>query len=149
MSGLSPHNETRSSPGRAAALRPRRFAPDLGERRAAGLLTLLALGCGGWALYPELSAAPRVPSVSHIALPPARTMAAPEFATTSSIRPLISGKLNLNSATETQLEALPGIGPAFAARLRSARPYHSLADLDAVPGVGPKMLSRLTPLVRF
>jgi competence protein ComEA len=148
MSGLSSRSETRAAPGHAA-FRPRRSASGLGERRAAGLLTLLALGCGGWALYPELSAAPRVPTVSHIALPPARTVAAPEYASTPSIRPLISGKLNLNTATETQLEALPGIGPAFAARLQAARPYHSLADLDAVPGVGPKMLAKLTPLVRF
>nr|WP_293912662.1 helix-hairpin-helix domain-containing protein [Deinococcus sp.] len=113
------------------------------------MLTLLALGCGGWALYPNLSASPRVPSVSHVALAPLSTGAAPEFASTPSIQPLISGRLNLNTASEAQLEALPGVGPAFAARLRAARPYRSLSDLDAVPGVGPKMLARLAQLVKF
>ena len=47
------------------------------------------------------------------------------------------------------MEALPSIGPALAARLIAARPYHRLADLDAVRGVGPVLLSKLTPLVKF
>ena len=133
--------------GRSAASGPLRNRN--GSRWATGLLSLLALACGGWALYPALSASPRVPSVSHAALPALNRPAAPEFATTASIQPLISGRLDLNTATQAQLEALPGVGPAFAARLQAARPYRSLSDLDAVPGVGPKLLARLTPLVRF
>ncbi len=74
---------------------------------------------------------------------------APEYPSTPSITPLISGKLNLNTATQAQLEALPGIGPAFAQRLIAARPYHSLADLDAVPGVGPVMLNKLKDRVTW
>lgn len=120
------------------------------ERGAAAALTVLALGVGAWALLPAFSPAPHLPTVTHAALPaPVSAEAAPTYATTASIRPLISGKLNLNTATEEQLEALPSIGPALAARLIAARPYRSLADLDAVRGVGPVLMGKLTPLVDF
>jgi competence protein ComEA len=60
-----------------------------------------------------------------------------------------SERVNLNSASLAELEALPGIGPALAARLAAARPLEGLSDLDAVQGIGPKLLERLAPLVRF
>ncbi|WP_237724825.1 ComEA family DNA-binding protein [Deinococcus alpinitundrae] len=121
------------------------------ERSLAVLLSGLALVCGGWALWPALEPLPRLPTVSHTALPAPTTVAdpAPVYATTASIKPLISGRLDLNTASEEQLEALPSIGPALAARLIAARPYRTLADLDAVRGVGPVLLAKLTPLVRF
>lgn len=75
--------------------------------------------------------------------------AAPDYPTTASVRPLISGRVNLNSATLEQLEALPRIGPALAARVVKGRPYRSLADLDAVSGIGPSTLAALAPLVTF
>ncbi len=123
------------------------------ERWLAALFTVLALACGVWALLPAVRPVPQRPTVSREALPaPTPTQvsaAAPDYPTTASIKPLISGRLNLNLASGEQLEALPGIGPALAARLIAARPYHNLADLDAVRGVGPVMLSKLTPLVKF
>ncbi len=125
-------------------------AAPLNERLLAALLSLLALACGAWALWPALSPVPLRPSVSHAALPLSDAVpAAPVYATTASIKPLISGQLNLNAASQSQLEALPGIGPAMAARLIAARPYRTLADLDAVRGVGPVLMGKLTPLVKF
>ena len=123
---------------------------SLSERPLAVLLSGLALVCGGWALWPALDPSPHLPTVTHTALPaPLSADPAPVYATTASIKPLISGRLNLNTASEEQLEALPSIGPALAARLIAARPYRNLADLDAVRGVGPVLLAKLTPLVRF
>ncbi|AWN22068.1 competence protein ComEA [Deinococcus irradiatisoli] len=121
------------------------------ERLAAALLSVLALLCGGWALWPAVHPAPLHPLISRTGLPAPEQPpeAAPVYPTTASIRPLISGRLDLNTASQAQLEALPGIGPAMAARLIAARPYHTLADLDAVRGVGPVLLGKLTPLVRF
>jgi comEA protein len=58
-------------------------------------------------------------------------------------------RINLNTASLTQLEALPGVGPKFAARLIAGRPYSGFADVDRVKGVGPKMLEKLKNLVRF
>ena len=122
---------------------------DPTERLLAALISSLALACGGWALWPALHPAALRPSVSRVALALPAAPAAPVYATTPSIEPLISGQLNLNTASEEQLEALPSIGPALAARLIAARPYRTLADLDAVRGVGPVLLAKLTPLVRF
>jgi len=59
--------------------------------------------------------------------------------------------LRLNSATQTQLIALPGIGPKTAARILSYceehGPFSTLADLEQVPGIGPRILEQLRPLV--
>ena len=128
-------------------------ASSVTERWLAALLSVLALVCGAWALWPAFRPTPMRPSVSREVLPALATTpalpAAPVYATTASVKPLISGQLNLNTATEQQLEALPSIGPALAARLIAARPYRSLSDLDAVRGVGPSLMEKLTPLVTF
>ncbi|MFN3265991.1 MAG: helix-hairpin-helix domain-containing protein [Deinococcales bacterium] len=58
-------------------------------------------------------------------------------------------RINLNTATQAQLETLPGVGPKMAARIIAARPLKSIKDLDAVSGIGPSMLRKLEPLVRF
>ncbi len=119
-----------------------------------GLLAAGVLLLGGLTVWPLLNPAPRVPTVMHEDLGPVTVTertgeAAPEYPTTASVTPLISGRLNLNTASREQLEALPRVGPALAERIEAVRPLHSLADLDAVKGVGPSMLEELKPLVRF
>jgi competence protein ComEA len=60
--------------------------------------------------------------------------------------------LDLNAAGAAELESLPGIGPALAARIVAWRGTHgrfrSIGELDSVPGVGPALMARLTPRVR-
>jgi len=60
--------------------------------------------------------------------------------------------LPLNSAEAAELECLPGIGPALAARIvadRSAHgPFAEVQALERVPGVGPKLVQRLAAHVR-
>lgn len=119
------------------------------ETRWSALLLGAALLCGAWALWPVAFPAPRVPTVSHTDLPLAQVAAAPDYPATASITPLVSGLLNLNTATQEQLESLPKVGPALAERILAGRPYRSLQDLDAVKGIGASLMKTLTPLVTF
>lgn len=63
----------------------------------------------------------------------------------------LPGKLNINRASPTELENLPGIGPALAARIVAFReahgPFASVDDLVRVSGIGPKTIDRLRDLV--
>jgi competence ComEA-like helix-hairpin-helix protein len=56
-------------------------------------------------------------------------------------------RLNLNSASVSELDELPGIGPARAAAIlqeREARgPFTSVEELSRVPGLGPSAIARL------
>ncbi|WP_245636019.1 ComEA family DNA-binding protein [Herbiconiux solani] len=59
--------------------------------------------------------------------------------------------VNLNAATELDLDGLPRIGPAMAARIIAWRadngPFTSVDDLLQIPGIGDKTLESLRPLV--
>ncbi len=61
------------------------------------------------------------------------------------------GRLNLNLATAADLDTLPGIGPAYAARILDYRQQHNgftdAGQLGNVRGIGPKTLAKLKPLV--
>jgi hypothetical protein len=57
-----------------------------------------------------------------------------------------SAKIDINSATEAQLESLPGIGPATAKKIIAGRPYSSISDLKRA-GVSQKTIDQLEPSV--
>jgi endonuclease G len=56
-------------------------------------------------------------------------------------------KININSATEAQLQQLSGIGPALARRIIETRPYQSVDELLNVSGIGPSKLNTIRPFV--
>ena len=62
-------------------------------------------------------------------------------------------KININQASESDLESLPHIGPMMAARIVAYRKSHgafqSLDDLNAVKGIGAKTIEKLQPLITF
>jgi competence protein ComEA len=61
------------------------------------------------------------------------------------------GKVNVNTATQAQLEELPGIGPTFAQSIIAERQrrggFRSVNDLRSVRGIGDKRFADLAPLV--
>lgn len=61
------------------------------------------------------------------------------------------GKVNVNTATEADLDTLPGIGPTLAARIVQYRgqngPFNSPEELMNVSGIGPKKYADLADLV--
>jgi competence protein ComEA len=64
----------------------------------------------------------------------------------------VEGPLDLNLATEGQLDELPGIGPATAAAIVEYRerhgPFATVDSLVDVPGIGDAKLAQLRDLVR-
>lgn len=58
----------------------------------------------------------------------------------------ISGQLNLNTATQAQLDQLPGVGEKAAKRIieyRSKQPFAKAEDLMKVKGFGKKKFEKL------
>lgn len=57
--------------------------------------------------------------------------------------------VRLATATEAELQTLPGIGPALATRIISYRSTHprlsSVEELDDVPGIGPSLIEKIRP----
>ncbi|GBE34031.1 comE operon protein 1 [bacterium BMS3Bbin06] len=53
------------------------------------------------------------------------------------------GLLDLNTATEKELQSIKGIGPVFAARIIAGRPYKAVGDLLKVKGIGRKKLEKI------
>jgi competence protein ComEA len=61
--------------------------------------------------------------------------------------------IDLDTASASDIEKLPGIGPALAKRIVADRDAHGtfgcLAALDRVKGVGPALLARIDSLAAF
>lgn len=129
------------------------------ERLALGVVSLLLLaGAGARWLLAERPPAAWVESATGAADTPIRGASAPPSAETERAlarervrsTPLAPGeRIDPNRASADELDRLPRVGPALAARIVAHReehgPFRSLAELDAVPGVGPALLGSLAP----
>ncbi|MEO2000670.1 MAG: helix-hairpin-helix domain-containing protein [Pirellulales bacterium] len=60
--------------------------------------------------------------------------------------------LDINTAPQTELSLLPGIGPTMASRIIEIRqqrgPFKSVDDLIHVPGIGKITLQEMRPFIR-
>lgn len=57
-----------------------------------------------------------------------------------------AAKVDLNTATENDLDALPGVGTATAKKIIAGRPYSSVAELSKA-GISAATVKKITPLV--
>lgn len=89
----------------------------------------------------------------QLLVPTAEQLAAGTVPSNSGAAPgsLAGGLVKLNSADATELDSLPGIGPAIAARIIAWRdeygPFRSVDELLAVSGIGEKTLDGFRDLV--
>ena len=62
------------------------------------------------------------------------------------------GQIDLNSASASQLDTLPGVGPVTAERIIAWRTEHRrfsrVEELQEVDGIGPKTYAQIAPRVR-
>lgn len=56
--------------------------------------------------------------------------------------------LNINKASVTQLESLPGVGTQIAAEIVKGRPYKTPEDLKKVKGIGDKTFEKMNSRVK-
>jgi competence protein ComEA len=112
---------------------------------------ILAMG-GTWSTTPRALAAP-VTTPTTPTKPPANPGTTPDL-TSPTVRPAkkeLTGKLNLNTASEEQLMLLPAVGPSKADRIVAWRKknggFKRTADLRRVKGFGYRTFKRLEPLL--
>lgn len=126
-------------------------------RAFAIVVVLLLVGIGVWmdrSSGPERSAwAGTGQRVSIAELTGGASRASVDFRAEGATSGAIGGGvLDLNRASAAQLELLPGIGPASAARIVAYRDqiggFRSVEELDGVSGIGARTVERIRPLVR-
>ncbi|MEO8430881.1 MAG: helix-hairpin-helix domain-containing protein [Acidobacteriota bacterium] len=123
---------------RIIAGRPFRSLPDLSRAglSAATIDKLSSLAKAG------RSAAAERPADA----PPARAEKPSSPPASSSAAKTSAAVVDLNSASEKDLEALPGVGAATAKKIMAGRPYRSVADLSRA-GVSASTIEKISPRV--
>jgi competence protein ComEA len=111
----------------------------LGETRIAALRDLVTLG--------------EEPAAVATRTAPTRTAAAKTPTTTAStatkaMPKLAPGqKVNINTATQDELDVLPGIGPVKAAAIIEARPFKTIEDIKTVKGIKDGEFSKIQDMI--
>lgn len=74
----------------------------------------------------------------------------PQIQKPSSLTSSITHKINLNTATQAELETLPGVGKKLSERIiiaRQQQKFTSLQDVDKIPGISAKILAEWEEMI--
>jgi competence protein ComEA len=55
----------------------------------------------------------------------------------------VQGKININSASVSELDSLPGIGPAYGQKIIDSRPFNKIEEIMNVPGIGEATFEKI------
>ena len=87
-----------------------------------------------------------VPSVTATSSPPQSTMS-PSTMPSVTLSVEAGSKININTASQSEIETLPDIGPSRAQGIIENRPYDSIEDIQKVPGIGEVTFQKLKDLI--
>lgn len=128
-----------------------------GIRQTVGIFLIVFALSGAWMFQQESqlihSSQASLASISQVtAMPiaPALRSSLSPTPISETTTPLVKVKIRLTTATQTELETLPGIGPTKAKSIleyRDTKGFKTINDLEKVKGIGPKILEKLRPLV--
>jgi competence protein ComEA len=75
----------------------------------------------------------------------------PDESRSGEVIPTPTFPININTATQAELEALPEIGPKTAENIINYRnehgPFQSIDEIDNVDGIGPVTLEKIKDLI--
>ena len=99
--------------------------------------------------HPEPVAETPTPEPATATVPSASDIASDSLPTATA--PVTGARIDINKATATELERLPGIGPVLAGRIVRYReangPFATVDDLDWVEGIGEGIIAKIRDYV--
>jgi len=57
-------------------------------------------------------------------------------------------RVNINNATQSELESVPGIGPTRAAQIIAGRPYKTVEEISRINGISADQVQDMTPFLK-
>jgi competence protein ComEA len=129
-------------------------APDVYELPFDARIKDLVLAAGGLtadADPEQINLAERLKDSTHIHVPRRGEAPAADAVVANTADAAQSGPLDINTASASDLDGLPGIGQSFADRIIEYRttngPFASVEDLQKVKGIGAALFAKIAPLV--